>query len=1073
MSIPGLLGAAEAAIERYETRVDNAPTLAEVRVATANALADALGLAAHEGAGDLELVLQEILCDPKPNRDALLLIARLLDVTDLLPSGSGDQLHFQRRYAAIFERVVPDLAKTLELARIKQTMDKIQAISALQSRAAHLLEPLSQIVTTPSAFTAEKQFIFKALNAPLLKSYLHPYSFAERSALIRDIQTSVEELLECKDATFTIKMEQCEQKLTNAEEASAGNRDLFSRLGFHPYLANARAVLSDIRAQSVNRFRCAIRPGRPAPNVIERRFPLHEANRILRATIPFVNDGPGLALDTVVTLVSDTDALVLQNERIAIGTVEPGVFAVTLDLLVGDPVREAKLLVEVRWSTAHSLTREECSFEAVLTSQNPDVPWDALEDDDPYSIEVAHGDEFVGRRAKVTALGSRLRRPRMHSSYITGQKRVGKTSLAFAVQDYVRGAEEGGKYEFVYLEYGEYARSDAGKTVHALGVAIARCLAAHLPEQLRPADFDFEGSIAPLNQLARSLEMVAPDKRFVIILDEFDEIHPEMYRFGPLAEAFFSNLRTFSAKPNIALMLVGGENMPFIISAQGDQLNKFVPEQLSYFSRSSEWEDYVDIVRLKNSSPLNWYESSLSEIFRIANGHPYYTKLLCAKIFQDAVSDRDTEVTVDEVNRALRGLIEGLDINAFAHFWKDGIAAERDEAEVTELKRKRVLVALGQTKRSGAGLTLENIAANVRNLSIASSEVPSILTDFVRRDILRERNGEYSFILPLFDEWLVQKGVGKLIADTLGDDMAEALQAVEDEAFVSAAEIARVIEAWPPYMGRQLGVGDIQAWLGQRSSFRERRLLFKLIEGLRFVREEEVRDKLRVAHSIVKQHVGAFTPKNRSERRFDIVVTYVDGAGKSGSKFAEKYAEENLISSTCVLEPTDISSAIEVLSAKRGHPMSGIVIVDDIAATGASLSGNVEAFIARNKTFLAAKQLPVIVITLFATGAADQAVRAVMAKLPDVDIDFRACELIRECDFAFSEQSQIWSDDDERARAKALISEIGRDVCKPAPLGFGNLGLLIAFTDTVPNNTLPLVHSSSSQWRALLPRPKN
>ena len=77
----------------------------------------------------------------------------------------------------------------------------------------------------------------------------------------------------------------------------------------------------------------------------------------------------------------------------------------------------------------------------------------------------------------------------------------------------------------------------------------------------------------------------------IFILDEFDEIHPEMYRFGALAETFFSNLRTLSAKKNVAFLLVGGEKMPFVMSAQGDQLNKFISEGLDFFVRGEEWED--------------------------------------------------------------------------------------------------------------------------------------------------------------------------------------------------------------------------------------------------------------------------------------------------------------------------------------------------------------------------------------------------------------------------------------------------------------------------------------------------
>lgn len=1022
----------------------------------------------------LMTALDAMLDSSRANRDALLFTARLLDVPGILPEGeANDTRHFQRRFVTEFENAIPDISKLLALNEKRQTIDKIAALRGLHVHVRQLLEPLGHTPTSSTAFAASKQGAFKTLNNPLVKSYLHPYGLAERTVIIHEIYNAIGELLACADVSFVLKLESCAQTLGEAEGASGDDKDVFSAHAFRPFLKAAREVLSEVQRQSVGRLRCVIKPVRPAPNVIERRFPLHKGNRIIRATLPLVNDGPGMALDTVVSVVSDTDELYIQSERIVVGAVQPGKFAVTLNLLLGDPTPAVSLLVEVEWSTAQSTARHATSFEVVLSAQKPDVPWDELEADDPYSTEVAHGDEFVGRRSRVTGIGGRLLRQHMQSSYITGQKRVGKTSLSFAVADYVAMQQSDADYEFIYLEYGEYASSNADKTVAALGQAIANRLAIFIPMEFRPAQMDFSGSIAPLNQLAQQLVMLRPNTRFVLVLDEFDEIHPEMYRFGPLAEAFFSNLRTLSAKSNVALMLVGGENMPFIIGAQGDQLNKFVPEQLSYFSRSSEWEDFVDLVRLKDQSPLTWYEAALAEIFRITNGHPYYTKLLCARIFQNAVADRDTEVTVDEVEKAMRGISGALDTNAFAHFWKDGIPAERDEAEVIELKRKRVLVAVAQACRAAEPLSHDNIIKNVRSLSIAGSEVLPILTDFVRRDILRDRGGEYSFVLPLFEHWLVQHGVSKLIADNLGDEMAEALRALEDKAFVGAAEIADVIESWPPYMGRTITVGDVQAWLEQRPMLRDRRLLFNLLSHLRFVREEDVRELLRGAHSVVKQHMGAFTPENRSQRRFDVIVTYVDGPGKSGARYADKYAEVNLISSTCVVEQNDIEGAIKEVEKKRDLNIKGIVIIDDIAGTGNTLAENLHAFVARNRSLLNARKIPIVVIALLATRNADSHIRHVMAEFDGIDIDLRVCEFVADRYFAFTEKDNIWTDTEELARAKALVQDIGRAVQKNAPLGFGDLGLLVAFTDTVPNNTIPAIHAGGQGWKPLLPRPKN
>ncbi len=371
-------------------------------------------------------------------------------------------------------------------------------------------------------------------------------------------------------------------------------------------------------------------------------------------------------------------------------------------MLVGELCSEVRLLVEIEWRTAQKGDRQSIAFEAQLLAQDPHIAWEDLERADPYSTEVAQGDEFVGRRKKVMALVNRLRKQRMQSSYITGQKRVGKTSLALAVQDLVaREVNSEALIEVVYLEYGDYARRDADATVEALGNAVAQRLLKDVPQESRPTDLDFRGSLAPLNQIAQTLLTSFSSRKYVLILDEFDEIHPEMYRFGPLAEVFFSNLRTLSAKKNIAVMLVGGENMPFIMGAQGDQLNKLIREPLDYFSRGDEWKDFCELAYQNGNVPLNWYESALNELFNYTNGHPYYTKLLCGRIFQNAVAERDTEVTLDEVKRAVPSLIDTLDTNAFAHFWKDGIPAGREESEIIELKRCRTLVAIARTLGSG------------------------------------------------------------------------------------------------------------------------------------------------------------------------------------------------------------------------------------------------------------------------------------------------------------------------------------------------------------------------------------
>jgi hypothetical protein len=1058
-----------------ESSVESLTSSSEDALPSINAvLAEFRGDSRIPTTSDLAEQIEAAAHNPKARRASALFLIRCLGVPGVIPEGNqnGGQ-HLQRKLVTLVEQSAPDIADHLRLGEKKQTIDKFEALRDAHRQCMDLLDVFRILPDRPEEFANRRQDVFRILNHKFLKSYLNNYEFACLANVVRSVMSGICELLETADATFGPKLQQLTGLVQTELKSVEARKDFVARYAYHPFLLAALEVLSQIDKQSSDRFKCILRPRRSAPNVVERRFRLHEPNKIVRVNIPLVNEGPGIAADVTVQIVS-SDEIVLGGNPIDIGAVPPGDFALSFDMLVGEPCNDVRLLVDIGWRTARG-DRQTIAFEALLLAQNPNISWDALESSDPYSTEVAQGDEFVGRRKKVMALVNRLRKQRMQSSYVTGQKRVGKTSLALAVQDLLtREANPEAPIEVVYLEYGDYARKDAEATVEALGNAVAQGLLEDVPHDSRPTNLNFRGSLAPLNQIAQTLSALFPNRKYVLILDEFDEIHPEMYRFGPLAEAFFSNLRTLSAKKNIAVMLVGGENMPFIMGAQGDQLNKFIREPLDYFSRSEEWEDFCELARQRGTVTLNWYDSALNELFNYTNGHPYYTKLLCARIFQNAIMDRDTEVTIDEVRRAVPGLIETLDTNAFAHFWKDGIPAGREEAEVTELKRCRVLVAVARTLRQESEFTARTVAENIRGVGLAHSDIVPILQDFCRRDILREKDGFYEFVLQLFQTWLVEKGLNKLIADTLGDEMAGALQKAEDSAYVTGPEIAELLKSWSIYRGRRITAEDVRNWLAQRKPFREQRLLFKVLQNLRFVSEEEVREKLRVAHSIVKRHTTAFVPETRAQRRFDLMVTYVDGPAKSGSRYADRYAEENLISTSCVVDPNSFSERVVEHEEKRNITINGVIIIDDIAATGRTLASNVDRFIKDNLKFLNNRSITTVVVALLATREADEQVRAILQRIKGVNVDFRSCEIIQDRHFAFRDGNGIWSSQDEAGQAKAIVTEIGRGIYKNEPLGFGELGLLVVFYDTCPNNTLPILHSGgSSGWLPLFERPKN
>ncbi|MBC7104135.1 MAG: hypothetical protein H5U13_13225 [Parvibaculum sp.] len=558
-------------------------------------------------------------------------------------------------------------------------------------------------------------------------------------------------------------------------------------------------------------------------------------------------------------------------------------------------------------------------------------------------------------------------------------------------------------------------------------------------------------------------------------IDEFDEIHQELFLYGNLAETFFANLRALSTCENVCLILVGGENMPFVMERQGAKLNKFTRHSVSYFSRATEWEDFSKLVRKPSEGTILWHDDAISRIFNETNGNPFFANLVCGRILREAVKARDADVTSEEVKAALEVELESLDANSFAHLWQDGIFKPSVEREPDVLRRRKVLAAMARSSRKGQDLSVDNIADSKGTSLLTDGEISSILHEFARRGVLEEEDGAFSFRLPIFERWLREGGLAVVQPDPVSEELAAAIQAEEDAAFVRSDELASLVAKWPTYQGRHVSTDEVRAWYQQVSGFREQRILFKVLQSVRFINETELRERARMAYSQLRRQLSDFVRYALADRRTDILVTYLDGNGKSGEYFASLFAEENKISVSCICSPEHVVSRLDEEKAK-GKTIAAVVVIDDVAVTGRSIASNGVRFLEMYGDRLKEQNVKFLLSTLYATKRATEYVLEQL-KSYNVESDFRVGEVLSDSAFAFSDISSIWSNDDERDRARALITDLGSRVYKRQPLGYGGMGLLLVFPTTVPNNTLPILHSSSKvrlkPWRPLFPRPTN
>jgi hypothetical protein len=1026
-----------------------------------------------EGGASTGEALSQLSQNPLKARIAAIILLRCLGVQGLLPAPNHTN-QIVRSTVQLCEGAAPEIMRFLKIDDKLQNIEKYNALTNCHQRLSEVLSPLQVPYGDLNALLNARKEILGSLNHSIIRQYCSPFLLKEVRSTVESIIGKLARLSETALSLLT-DIEECNRAIVAARSEAITTSTFLTNNFLIPFLSNSEQAVAGFVVTLRGRFSTAISLTRAAGHQLQKKYPLHECGRELQVAIPFKNSGPGLATNVEVSATSNSDEIMLGSGFINLGNVLPGEFSVILDAIVISPTAAFPLMMHVSWGEIGDPTRKEDIFEVEVVAQASTIDWQSLEYKTPYSTGVARGEQFLGRIDRVRLLAAKLLRNPMEPFYITGQKRVGKTSLALATVEFAKDHCQNVILESHYVLWGSVAHADPMLSMRRLGEDIEDFIQRCLPRETTFPKGDYTGSLADLIRAANFASRISPNKRLVIVIDEFDEIHQELFLMGNLAETFFANLRALSRCMNICIVLVGGENMPFVMDRQGQKLNNFSRVSLNYYSRTTEWGDFQLLVKAPTLDTLNWHEDAISEVFNVTNGNPYFANIVCAAVMRLAVSERDADITSKEVERAVESEISTFGANSFAHLWQDGVLKPNSEREPDILRRMRVLVALARCLRHKQKTNIEAIAINRASSMLAEAEIGPILNDFVRREVLVERDQLYGFGLPIFQLWLVDVGVSQLVADTLNEELANIVLALENEALVRSEEIAALSRGWPTYQGKHVGSDDIRAWYQQVESIRDQRLLFELLKRTRIFTEVHVRERLRAAHSMLRPTLPEFVIRKRGERRKDVILTYVDGAGKSGAAYASTYAEENGISTDCVLSRSDLGERLRNHEKSDQRP-AALLVIDDLAATGESLVDNLKSFCVEFGQLL--HGIKVRVITLVATEEAQARIVRQVGEMQDIDIDFRSCEILPSSAFAFPPTASPWRSEEEAARAKALCNDLGTRIYPQNPLGYGGLGLLIVFPTTVPNNSLPILHSRSRtsshhKWEPLFPRIAN
>ena len=382
------------------------------------------------------------------NPDLATISVLLVSTPALLPTSFRQNA--SRHVLHIIDHGNPRLFTGHDIDRTAQTYQQYADLSRIHSTACEHLAPLVQPFSALHDLVGRRQTLMRSLNHGPTKTYLNPLGFQAVTTSLASILGLAEKTLASQDHLLQTNLHNLTETLEDALDAFRSIDTFIVQLYFLPLLNRLDTAIKLFRESMADKFACIILPP-PSNFEIEKRYPLHVPGATIELLVPLTNTGPGSAQNVRAYCLADDCNI--QSDDTLLGAIEPGAFVLSIVAQVTKPVESLNFDVVLDWEMVGVQGVQSIAFSLLISCQRTDLDWTVLARQQPYSLEVAYDEDFFGRHDTLAKILHRLGPGSMQSCYITGQKRVGKSSLAHAVAARVRCGTVTDEYFVLYCNY--------------------------------------------------------------------------------------------------------------------------------------------------------------------------------------------------------------------------------------------------------------------------------------------------------------------------------------------------------------------------------------------------------------------------------------------------------------------------------------------------------------------------------------------------------------------------------------------------------------------------------------------
>lgn len=420
-----------------------------------------------------------------------------------------------------------DVYPQLGLETKEQNYKKEQKLSEVPTQLERDIADVIGSLASLNVLSSVRKAFMKEINRTLVKAVVVP--FLPRALLgprLDELFAVVEEYLQADGPTLLGAFKKADETL-RVYSAEAERYGTTYSCQYLSGLAERFHVLIRARFEGS----AISKPGKLTADRSEKKYPFHVEGKHFSIGFIVKNEGPGHAFDVYFRVTEATDLDVRKPETY-LGDLEPTSVIVEVPVISTRSAADVAVSVELRWSNFDK-TPGRAEFLFGLERQRSDVDWENLSLAEPYSLEPVETEaELAGRKEILDLLLGQATAKSLGSSYISGQKRVGKTSIVKTLRTHLQTTRPK-DFLVLYFERGDYACPDATSTVASLGGRMCQEITNADPRFKIVTRPSFSDALSPLTEFLDFVIRLAPDFRALFILDEFDELPVDSISAAP------------------------------------------------------------------------------------------------------------------------------------------------------------------------------------------------------------------------------------------------------------------------------------------------------------------------------------------------------------------------------------------------------------------------------------------------------------------------------------------------------------------------------------------------------------